>query len=369
PLMLVNDSKRNIRKAVNLREESGLRRSIYFHRLNVLEIPFAKLISAKSSTGLSEEGWQLYWTPNSEIHLVEAGLLGDSIEQACAAKFAERLRTCDRIDEAANIVKQAMQCKLLDAFENARRHIQALGVEQSNLPQLASAISSLVETYAQRENRVLKLDLSFIPPLLGQLSLRASLAVKHACLCDAQTAREQIQPAIASLHHVVMQAPEGAQIDSERWMRELHGIAFSDGLNPYLSGFVLSLIFERCSEEQVVSEVSRRLSLGCPPDVGAEWFEGLMRESRGLLLARTVIWKQIDQYLQSLDDAGFRQALVPLRRAFGTFAPGEVRRIVSTLVTISQTGAEELKASVDVKLSDTEAEELQKHLGDLDLGL
>jgi hypothetical protein len=71
--------------------------------------------------------------------------------------------------------------------------------------------------------------------------------------------------------------------------------------------------------------------------------------------------------VQAMDEPAFTKALVPLRRAFGGFAPGQTRRVVSNLVEISQAGAEELKASVDVKLSDEEAARLQEALGDLGL--
>jgi hypothetical protein len=43
--------------------------------------------------------------------------------------------------------------------------------------------------------------------------------------------------------------------------------------------------------------------------------------------------------------------------------------VVSCLVEVSQESADELKASVDVKLSDEEARQLQETLGDLDFGL
>ena len=41
--------------------------------------------------------------------------------------------------------------------------------------------------------------------------------------------------------------------------------------------------------------------------------------------------------------------------------------MVGKLVTISQDAAEELKASVDVKLSDDEVKKLEQELGDLGL--
>ena len=140
-------------------------------------------------------------------------------------------------------------------------------------------------------------------------------------------------------------------------------------MNAFLSGFVLSLLLSRVDEERLSREVGRRLSPGIAPDIGAAWFEGLVQYNREALFSRLGLWRQLDEYLCALDDDHFRRALVPLRRAFSEFAPGQVRRVVSCLVEVSQDSAEQLKQSVDVKLSDEEAKRLQETLGDLDLGI
>jgi hypothetical protein len=132
-----------------------------------------------------------------------------------------------------------------------------------------------------------------------------------------------------------------------------------------------SIILEkgRISEEELSREVSRRLSPGVGAELGAGWFEGLVQGNRQALFSRLLLWRQLDAYIATLADDEFRQALVYLRRAFGQFEQAEVRRVVSNLVEISEEGAEELKASVDVKLSEDEAKKLQEELGDLGLGL
>src|SRR5262249_16202799 len=135
--------------------------------------------------------------------------------------------------------------------------------------------------------------------------------------------------------------------------------------NPFLSGFVLALILPRVTEDELAREVGRRLLPGVAAEVGADWFEGLVQYNREALFARLPLWRQLDAYVVALDEDAFRKALVPLGRALGSFAPGQVRRVVSTLVEVSRDAAEELKASVDVKLSDAEASQLNEMLGDL----
>ena len=342
-----------------------LQRSTFFHRLLVLEIRFGQKRESGQDQATWKEIWKLRWTPDSEIQLVEGSLLGDTVEMATAVRLSQRLDECTRVDEAARLVKDAVECQLADALDNARRRLQAMAVEESGFVQLAGACDSLAEVV--RYGSVRKIDPEPLKPLLSQLFLRASLSVKDACLCDDATARERIRPAIVQLHDV---ARENAElVDVARWDRELDAVASSDALNAYLSGFVLSLLLPRVDEERLAREVSRRLSPGIAPDIGAAWFEGLVQYNREALFSRLSLWRQLDEYMQALDDEGFRRALVPLRRAFSEFAPGQVRRVVSCLVEVSAESSEQLKASVDVKLSDEEARKLQETLGDLDLGI
>ena len=191
--------------------------------------------------------------------------------------------------------------------------------------------------------------------------------MKQACICDRQTA-PQIQKGIVVLDRVAVEN-EGL-VDASRWYAQLDAIAAADNLNPYLSGLACALMLEknRISEDELAREVSRRLSPGIDAELGAGWFEGLVQYNRFGLFGRLALWRQLDAYILSLDESSFRKALVYLRRAFASFEASEVRRVVSNLVTVSQDAAEDLKASVDVKLSDDEVKKLEQELGDLGLG-
>jgi hypothetical protein len=338
-----------------------LDRSTFLHRLGVLGIEFGEKQDSDQDQATWKEIWTMRWTPESEISLVEGSLLGDTVEIAAAVRLARRLEECEQIDQAASLVQDAAMCRLADALEDARRRLQAMAVEASGFTALAGAVHSLAEVV--RYGDVRKVDPGPLAPLLAQLFLRAALSARDACGCDDATAREKVRPAILSLNDVARENPEG--VDAARWNRELDAIAANDGLNAFLSGFVLSLILPRVGEEELSREVGRRLLPGVAAEVGADWFEGLVQYNREALFARLPLWRQLDSYIQTLDEEGFRRALVSLRRAFGGFAPGQVRRVVSALVEVSQEAADELKATADVKLSDEEASKLNEMLGDL----
>ena len=109
-----------------------LHRSSFFHRLRVLEIGFAKLVGSGQQSTTWAEKWHLQWSPESEIALVEAVLLGETVELATAYKFKTQLEECTSIAEAADMVRDACQCGMMGSMELARRRLQELAAESSD---------------------------------------------------------------------------------------------------------------------------------------------------------------------------------------------------------------------------------------------
>jgi hypothetical protein len=110
-----------------------LARSSFFHRLRVLEIGFAQPSATKQQSVTWKEIWNLQWTPESEIALVEAVLLGETVELATAYKFKTQLEKCASIAEAAVMVKDACQCGLMKSMDLARSRLQELAATSSAL--------------------------------------------------------------------------------------------------------------------------------------------------------------------------------------------------------------------------------------------
>ena len=339
-------------------------RSTFLHRLRLLGVAFAEQKETQQDQATWKERWHLRWTPDCEIQLVESALKGDTVEMAAALVLSERLAECQRIDQAAEIVKEAARCQLADALEDARRRLQAMAVEDSGFQALASASESLAETI--RYGSVRKVDPEPLRLLLAQLFLRATLVVRTSCLCDRAGAKD-VRQAILILNQIA--GEHANEVDSVRWNNELDQIAAADNLNPYLSGLACALVLEkgRLADEELAREVSRRLSPGIDVELGAGWFEGLVQYNRMALFSRMALWRQLDTYVVNLDEEGFRQALVYLRRAFGDFETGEIRRVVSNLVEVSADSASELKTAMETKLDDEEVKKLQEQLEDLDL--
>jgi hypothetical protein len=343
-----------------------LHRSSFLHRLAVLEVGFGQKLAVRQEGTTWAERWALQWSPEAEIAIVEAVLLGETIELAVAFKFKQRLEKCTSIAEAAAIIRQACECGMSSSIELARQTLQRLANDSSDFTALASATHEL--GLVIRYGDVRQFDAEPLKPLLEQLFLEGALSLVGAANCDLAAAKKMVA-GMNELNKVTLDYT--SLIDEPLWISELQKLARADHLNPLLSGYACALLVERnlISNEELAREVSRRLSPGIEADLGAGWFEGLARRNRYALLTRLVLWEQLAGYVASLTDDEFKRALVFLRRAFGDFSPAEKRSITENLGeiwganpdTVSEVLSEELtekeKKKLD-ELSDFNFEEL-----------
>ena len=341
-----------------------LARSSFFHRLRVLEISFAQPVAVKQQSATWAERWNLQWTPESEIALVEAVLLGETVELATAYKFRAQLEKCTSIAEAAAMVRDSCQCGLMKSMELARARLQELAANSSSLAEIAHAAWQL--SLVVRYGDVRKFDPAPLLPLVEELFVQGAVALFPAASCDNEAARGHLV-AIDELNKVGLEFAD--RVDEPLWVGQLQKLSDADDRNPVLSGYACAILLERglMVNETLAREVSRRISPGVPADLGAGWFEGLAQRNRYALLARQTLWEQLADYIASLDDEQFRRALVFLRRAFGSFSPQEKRHIAENLGQCWGLATDSASELMEQPLTEKEEEKL-KELNDFDFG-
>ncbi|NHN33412.1 hypothetical protein G9U52_26725 [Paenibacillus sp. S3N08] len=305
-----------------------LKRSVLLHRLKLLDINFARKQYVNQGAASWSENWVLQWTPEAEIQVVESTLKGETIELATAFVLNERLEACGDITEASKLIRIACDCDLPKLMEQARGSLQELAVDAGNFNQIAAAayeLSVLIQYGSLR-----RMDTDSLVPLLQQLFLRGALLLSDAANCNDDASKSVIA-AIHTLHGVAQEHFDS--VDDALWIHKLQDLASRDDRNAKCSGFAFAILLERneVSEDQSAQEVSRRLSPGIPADLGAGWFEGLSMRNRYALLSRTSLWRQLDSYMESLEEAQFHRSLVFLRRAFGSFEPREKAAIAEMM--------------------------------------
>lgn len=341
-----------------------LNRSSFFHRLRVLGVGFVTPLKSSQQSTTWAEKWSLQWSPESEIQLIEAVLLGETVELAAGYKFKTTLDECESIALAAELVNDACQCGLMQSMEAARRRLQELASATSELTAIAHAAHMLGQVV--RYGDVRKFDPEPLLPLVEELFVQGSLALHAAATCDDETAVKMLV-AIDEMNHVALEHSD--RVDEPLWISSLQRLSDADDRNPLLSGYACAILLERglISNESLTREVSRRLSAGVPADLGAGWFEGLSKRNRYALLARQTLWEQLAEYVTSLEEEHFRRSLVFLRRAFGTFSPREKRQITENLAEHWGAHADETSEAIEKDLSEAEEKTLSE-LNDFDFG-
>lgn len=335
-----------------------LNRSFFLHRLRVLGIHFDNILRSKQEKANWGEYWELRWTPEVEIEVVESSLLGDTIEGAAAFALKERADQAASIDQAALIFQDAFLCGMPAAAAHVLTVLQSLSVDSAALTEVATTADSL--SLVVRYGDLRRFDPKPVIPLIEQLFLRANLTLEDACNCDAKAAGAVTQAMdrlnILQLNHDFL--------NQEAWVTLLERISDRDDLNTKCSGFAMAILLERgiATEELLAREVSRRLSPGVPADLGAGWFEGLAGKNRYSLIARLSLWRHLSDYLDSLDEDTFRRALVFLRRAFADFTPGEKSDIAENLGEIWGFHAQQVSELIMAAITQEE----QAMLSDLD---
>lgn len=332
-----------------------LNRSAFLHRLRVLDIGFAKPLGRGNQQTTWAEAWKLQWSPEHEIALVEAVLLGETVELATAYKFKQLLDAATGIAVAADVVKDACQCGLSASMDLARKRLQELSAVSSDLAAIAHAATALSQV--TRYGDVRQFDPAPLLPLIDELFVQGALALFPAANCDNQAAA-QLTEAIEELNRVSLEHHE--RVEGELWVAQLRRLADADDRNPLLSGYACAVLLERglVATVDLAREVSRRLSPGVPADLGAGWFEGLSKRNRAALLARQALWAELAGYVASLDDDQFKRAVVFLRRAFGGFSPPQKRQICENLAELWGVHADDAKEMLDAPLSDAEQKKL-----------
>ncbi|MCI8761546.1 MAG: hypothetical protein HFF28_01695 [Oscillospiraceae bacterium] len=321
----------DLREKLNVKSEAAalgdLRRSFFLHRLRVLGVRFANLLPSRQEGASWGEYWELRWTAEVEIQVVESALLGDTIEGAAAFALKERSDESASIAEAAAIFQDAFLCGMPAAASHALSVLQGLSVDSAGIDQVADTAARL--SLVVRYGNLRRFDPAPVVPLIEQLYLRACLTLADACVCDAKAA-----PAVTQAMDRLNTLQLGHDfLEEGRWLDLLAGLSDRDDLNTRCSGFAMAILLERgkADEELLAREVSRRLSPGVPAELGAGWFEGLAGKNRYALIARLSLWRHLDDYLSGLDEDAFRRALVFLRRAFADFSPGEKNDIAENL--------------------------------------
>ena len=358
PLQL--DLRENLRVKSEESAFLDLNRSFFLYRLVVLGIDFAKIKKSNQDNATWAENWILQWTPEAEIQIVESVLKGDTIVDAVAFVLGEKLSEATKISEIADVIEDAFNCGLPKIVEGAKRSLDEMANGTIAMCDIADTVSKLSNMISFGDIR--KLDREPLVPIVKRLCIRASLMLVGESACDdiaAATLADDIQ----KIHSVFMMQDF---LDESFWFDKLIELSNRDDLNTKISGLATAILLDagKIDELTLRMEVSRRLSMGMPAELGANWFAGLSMRNHYALIGRLTLWESLSEYLDTLDEEEFRRSVVFLRRAFVEYSAKEKDMIAENLGEIWGFNAQAVSEIINSEIKEVDTDILE----DFDFG-
>lgn len=374
---------------LKLNEPVQVATSIFLHRLRLAGVPYASYIgkqvgkqggragkSPQEQAGEIDaltrvnEAWEAWWTPATDVALVEKVVLGDTLEQVATSVLEERLRGARGAGEAAFVLLEAVVTDAAQTVSSAVEACERLASSDEDLPSLARAASVLSGLVSYGSSRALAAHgSSVIPALCERTFARAVLRVRGACAGDDDASQEP-KEALRSLHAVALAQP---RVDRAAWFAAARDLASAYDVNPSASGLAAGLLYlsQVLDDEAVTRLVGLRLSDASEPASAASFLGGFLEVNALALVKSRAVVAALDAFLTGIAPERFRDTLPVLRRAFSALGPTERRYLLEHVLGLRRIGDKAREAEAVLLARDKEKlatmnASLQAAMDDLD---
>ena len=352
---------------LDLRNDNDRARSRLFHRLTILDIPWAmpRAIQGRK-LGTFAEGWELRWLPEMEVAVVEASAWGHTVEAAADRRARQRGSEASDLGALTPILERALLAELPRAVEVLLARVQELSAVGADVLHMMGSLPPLAR--ASRYGTVRQTPTEALIAVIGALYERILVGLPGACAgIDADAAAARLEAMIRVQESLGVLDDAGKQAEWDELLLELAGDDRAHGL---VRGWACRALFERRRIDE--AELDRRaglvLSPATPALEAAAWMEGLLKGNGLVLLHQDGVWLALDAFLERLRDEGFQEMLPLLRRAFSDFSGPERRLMAEKVKTLRERSsrgqpAAEIGATIDVERANLVLPVLARILG------
>jgi hypothetical protein len=337
--------------SLRLHNEVEIETSVFLHRLRVIGVPYASFVGggaaalrdAGHATGdeaggfaaltRAREGWEAQWTPATDVALVEAIVLGETLEAAADRALATRLDAATDTAGAAEVLLEAVVTSSRAAAGAALSVCERLAALDDDLPSLARAAQALATLVSFGTSRGRTVGSSAtVAALLENVWARAVLRAEAACAATDE-ATPPLLAALRVLHEIALAKQF---VDGAGWTRAARRIAASDAVNPACAGHAEGLLYlmQATTDADVDVAVRARLGDALEPRAAARYLEGFLEVNALALVKSRAVVGAIDAFLGAIDPARFTDVLPVLRRAFGHLGATERRYLLENLLAM-----------------------------------
>jgi len=313
---------------VDLRSDAGLLKSTLLHRLNLIHVPWGKLVDAQSGRGTFREVWMLRWVPELSVALAEALVHGITIELAAANFTVERARSTNSVTTLADLIHSALVADLPVAATACIELLQAAAVNASDITDIMRSVAPLVRVLRYGSAR--KLPEAELRALIFSLSIEVNAGIRIGSRnLDEETAAARLVAMEAFDEALTLFADDSL---SASWRAELARIVDDDQVAAPVAGLSLRRLHDlRAWPSETVTAAFTRHTGGRTPQHAGPFLEGFLRGGSEILLHDELLLQLIDAWLCTLSEDYFLESLPLLRRSLSAFDTMSRRRLLDKL--------------------------------------
>lgn len=311
---------------LDLRKELDLQRSIFFFRLEILKIKWARRTHSRTK-GTFKESWMAEWSPDMMIDLIDRAFLGNTVQIAAQSIVMGKCETAQTTTEVTDLIVLTIPSELFDCIDVLLEKIIALSSISSDIIDLMKSLPNLIEV--SRYGNVRKSDLTILNTIVKQLLVKVFVGLPNACYGLDEDNSNQVFLLISRLNDVIRLYDDGETL--QQWYETLHGLIDKDGVHPIVLGCVCRLLLDakELSEQETDNRISFALSPANDPYRVAAWLEGFLKGNGMILIYDNRLWNLIYSWVSLLKREVFMEILPLLRRTFSAFEFGERKQIGS----------------------------------------
>lgn len=309
---------------LDLRKDNDLERSIFLHRLQLLEIPWGEK-SLVSGKGTFKEQWRLQWDPSFIVSIIEKGVWGNTLEEAVNAWLIKQCEEEQSLNAIAGLLEKVIPADLGAAAKAVAQRVQNLAASTNDIIELVTVLPGLARI--MRYGNVRKTDAELVRTIVESMITRICIGLPLACSGIDEATTQQLTEDCNSINHSIQLLQEPAYV--QEWHQCLQKIAYQQQAAPMMRGFsARQLMDARQLEGEVLHQLFySSLSRALPVADTAAWLEGFLQGSGTLLLLDQALWSIVHEWVQQLPEEDFVQALPLMRRTFSQFTPAERRKL------------------------------------------
>jgi hypothetical protein len=312
---------------LDLRKPLLLERSQLLHRLNILDIPWGKLQTARGAKGTFHEIWQVAWQPEFIVAIIEASLWGNTVLEAATQKLQARAKETEHLPALTGLIEAALLADLPDAIAGLIERVQHESAASGDLAHIMEAFLPLANVL--RYGNVRQTDTGMVRQVVDEMAARICIGIPSACLALDDDAAQAMFERLGTVNQAMLLLDDANH--AQAWARTLNILAAHEEVHGLVRGRACRYLFDRPDTSlDIAQTMSLALSPGQPPAAAAAWAQGFFHRSGIALIHNPSLWQIMDRWVMSLSPDTFITLLPVMRRTFSAF-PAPERRQISEL--------------------------------------